>query len=211
MIRTRVAVMTLALISIVTLDACKKKQPPQVAPAPVAGPNADSIARARAAADARMRDSIAAARRADSLRRAQDAAAAAAALANAALADAANLRATLVAVVNFEFDQSDLRDDARAALDAKARILQANPGVMIRIAGHTDERGSDEYNLALGQRRAATAKKYLVDRGVADGRIQTVSYGEERPVSQGSDESAWGQNRRAEFEITSGGQPLKKP
>src|SRR5262245_53228234 len=143
MIRTRVAVMMLALVSIVTLDACKRKQPPAVAPAPVAGPNADSIARARAAAEQqRIRDSIAAARRADSIRNAQAAAAAAAAAANAASAEAASLRATLVAVVNFEFDQSDLRDDARAALDAKARILQANPGVMIRIAGHTDERGS---------------------------------------------------------------------
>ena len=79
------------------------------------------------------------------------------------------------------------------------------------IDGHTDERGSDEYNLALGQRRAATVKRYLIDHGIADARIETISYGEERPVAQGNDESAWSQNRRAEFEITAGGQTLRKP
>jgi peptidoglycan-associated lipoprotein len=90
-------------------------------------------------------------------------------------------------------------------------ILQANSGVMIRIAGHTDERGSDEYNLALGQRRAAAVKAYLVQRGIADARIATASYGEEHPIAQGNDESAWSQNRRAEFDITSGGTNLRSP
>jgi len=113
--------------------------------------------------------------------------------------------------VHFEFDQSDLRTEDRAILDAKVPIMQANAGVTIRVAGHTDERGSDEYNLALGQRRAAAVKDYLVQRGVAATRIETVSFGEERPVAQGSDEGAWGQNRRAEFEITAGGQTLKAP
>src|SRR5207253_10918461 len=117
----------------------------------------------------------------------------------------ANMRNTLVAVVHFDYDQADLRPDARAALDAKIPILQANSNVTIRIAGHTDERGSDEYNLALGQRRAATAKRYLVEHGIAESRIETISYGEERPVAQGSEESAWSQNRRDEFEITAGG------
>ena len=82
---------------------------------------------------------------------------------------------------------------------------------MIRVAGHTDERGSDEYNLALGQRRAAAVKAYLVQHGIPETRIETVSYGEERPIAQGSDESAFLQNRRAEFEITAGGQTLRKP
>jgi peptidoglycan-associated lipoprotein len=82
---------------------------------------------------------------------------------------------------------------------------------MIRIAGHTDERGSDEYNLALGQRRAAAVKAYLVQHGIADARIATVSYGEEHPIAQGSDESAYSQNRRAEFDITSGGNNLRSP
>jgi peptidoglycan-associated lipoprotein len=114
-------------------------------------------------------------------------------------------------MVHFDYDQSDLRTDDRAILDAKIPILQANPAVRIRVAGHTDERGSDEYNLALGQRRAATVKRYLIDHGIADARIETISYGEERPVAQGSDEAAYAQNRRAEFEITAGGQTLRAP
>ena len=85
----------------------------------------------------------------------------------------------------FEYDQSELRAEDKAILDAKVPILQANPGVMIRIGGHTDERGSDEYNLALGQRRAAAAKRYLTEHGIAATRIETISYGEERPVAQG--------------------------
>ena len=101
--------------------------------------------------------------------------------------------------------------DDRAILDAKVPILQANTGVTLRISGHTDERGSDEYNLALGQRRAAAVKAYLVQHGIAESRIETISYGEERPIAQGSDESAFSQNRRAEFEITAGGQTLRKP
>ena len=157
---------------------------------------ADEAAR-RAAADEAAR------------RKAADDAAAAAArdAANAA----ASARTTLLAMVHFDYDQSDLRADDRALLDAKVPILQANTGVMIRVAGHTDERGSDEYNLALGQRRAAAVKAYLVQHGIPETRIETVSYGEERPVAQGSDESAFSQNRRAEFEITAGGQTLRKP
>ena len=123
----------------------------------------------------------------------------------------ANVRNMLIAVVHFDLDQADLRSDATAALDAKIPILQANPTVTLRIAGHTDERGSDEYNLALGQRRAAAAKRYLVEHGIAESRLETISYGEERPVAQGHDEDAWAQNRRAEFEITAGGQTLKRP
>ena len=87
----------------------------------------------------------------------------------------------------------------------------ANPDVMIRVAGHTDERGSVEYNIALGQRRAASAKRYLTERGVAANRIETVSFGEGRPVADGHDESAWAQNRRDEFEITAGGTHFNKP
>src|SRR4029079_2805276 len=125
--------------------------------------------------------------------------------------DAATLRATLTATVHFDFDQSDLRPDDKSLLDAKIPILQANTSVMIRVSGHTDERGSDEYNLALGQRRAAAAKAYLVQHGIAESRIETISYGEERPIAQGSDEGAYPQNRRAEFEITAGGNMLRKP
>jgi peptidoglycan-associated lipoprotein len=201
----RIAGLTTALLSVVALDACHKKPAPAPAPAPTttAGPNADSARLAQEEA-ARRAAADAARRRADSI-----------AAAEAAARDAANavsaLRTTLTATVHFDFDQSDLRSEDRAILDAKIPVLQANPSVMLRIGGHTDERGSDEYNLALGQRRAAAAKRYLVDHGIADSRLETISYGEERPVAQGSDESAWAQNRRAEFEITAGGQNLRRP
>jgi peptidoglycan-associated lipoprotein len=125
--------------------------------------------------------------------------------------EAEALRNTLREVIHFDFDESDLRDDARARLEAKLPILLANPGVMLRISGHADERGSDEYNLALGQRRAAAAKRYLTERGVADGRIETASFGEEQPVAAGGDEASHAANRRAEFEITGGGDRLARP
>jgi peptidoglycan-associated lipoprotein len=194
------------MLSVAALDACKKK--PEVAVTP-AGPDTLAL---RLANEQRVRDSIANAQRIrDSIANAQAMAEANTNRPPATSNDAASLRAALVAVVHFDFDQSDIRPDTRATLDAKVPILQANPNVVIRIAGHTDERGSDEYNLALGQRRAAAAKRYLVERGIAESRIETISYGEERPVQQGSDEDAWAQNRRAEFEITGGGQTLRRP
>ena len=116
-------------------------------------------------------------------------------------------RAVLTEMIFFDYDQSDLRAEARATLDAKLAFLQANPSVRIRVAGHTDERGSDEYNIALGMRRAAAAKRYLVDLGIADERIAVVSFGEERPLNVESTEAAWAQNRRDEFEIIAGGVP----
>ena len=114
-------------------------------------------------------------------------------------------RAVLTEMIFFDYDQSELRSEARATLDAKLAFLQANPSIRIRVAGHTDERGSDEYNIALGMRRAAAAKRYLVDLGIADGRIAVVSFGEERPLNPESTEAAWAQNRRDEFEIIAGG------
>lgn len=106
--------------------------------------------------------------------------------------------------IHFDYDRSDVRMDDQAALDRKAAILQANPGVQIRIAGHADDRGSDEYNLALGNRRAASAKRYLVNKGIAEARITIISFGEERPVDPARTEDAWAKNRRDEFEITTG-------
>jgi peptidoglycan-associated lipoprotein len=201
----RTAGLTLAVVSVFVLAACHKK--PEPAPEPVrsgttttttvSGPNTDSIRRAEEE-EARRRAEEANRRRADSI-----------AAAEAAMRNAGAARAALTATVHFDYDQSDLRPEDRAILDAKVPILQGNPGVMIRIQGHTDERGSDEYNLALGQRRAAAVKRYLVDHGIAESRLQTITYGEERPVAQGSDESAYAQNRRAEFEITGGGENLR--
>jgi peptidoglycan-associated lipoprotein len=117
-------------------------------------------------------------------------------------------RASLTAPIYFDLDSDALTDADRAALDAKVGILNASSGVKIRVAGHTDERGSDEYNLALGQRRAAAAKRYLTQHGVPDAVIEVISYGEEHPAMDGHDEGAWSKNRRDEFEITAGADAL---
>ena len=99
--------------------------------------------------------------------------------------------------VLFSFDSYDLDDTARATLDAQAAWLIRNSQVRVTIEGHADERGTREYNLALGERRALAVRDYLVSRGVSAGRMNTISYGKERPAVEGSDESAWAQNRRA--------------
>jgi peptidoglycan-associated lipoprotein len=119
--------------------------------------------------------------------------------------------AELAAMINFEYDQAAIRDADQGTLDRKAAILQANPNVRLRISGHADERGSDEYNLALGNRRAAAAKRYLENKGIDGGRIEVVSFGEERPLNPGTDEGAFAQNRRDEFEVTAGGDNLVAP
>ncbi len=99
--------------------------------------------------------------------------------------------------VYFAFDMYSLSAEARATLADNADILLANPGTMITIEGHCDERGTEEYNLGLGERRASSAKNYLVSLGVSASRIKTISYGEERPFQWGHNEDAWSQNRLA--------------
>ena len=101
--------------------------------------------------------------------------------------------------IYFDYDRSDLRADAREGLQANAAYLKSNSGVQITIEGNTDERGSNEYNLALGKRRAEAAYKYLVDLGVESSRMTTVSYGEEKPATEGHNELAWAKNRRDDF------------
>jgi peptidoglycan-associated lipoprotein len=113
-------------------------------------------------------------------------------------------RNTLRARIHFGFDEEALTPASRATLDAKLPLLRANPAMRIRVVGHADERGSDEYNLALGQRRAAAAKRYLVQRGIRATRIETLSRGEEEPVCRDGRESCWSQNRRDEFLILVG-------
>ena len=203
---TRLARFAPAMAALVMVVAACPRRPEPV-PEPVAtGPTQaqlDSIARERARLDSIARaeqarnDSIARANqmRADSVRLAQEA--------------MAGARNTLSAVIYYELDSSDLNAAAQAALDAKLAILRANPEVRLRVSGHADERGGDEYNLALGQRRAAAAKRYLTQRGVDAARIETASFGEERPAAEGHDESAWSQNRRAEFEIIAGGDMIR--
>ena len=186
----RTAVLTLAILSVAGLDACRRKAVPT--PTPVATTNAQSNADSLAALRAQQRaDSIAAAERA--------------ARESAAASDrrtAGELAAVLTQKVYFDYDRDVLRDDARATLDAKVPILVANPNVTVAITGHTDERGTAEYNLALGQRRAAQVKRYLTSKGVEDARLTTQSLGDSQPAVQGTDESAYQQNRRAEFQAS---------
>jgi len=101
--------------------------------------------------------------------------------------------------VYFEYDSSALLPEAQSVLMEKSEWLQNNPQAGIVIEGHTDERGTVEYNLALGDRRAESVRTFIMELGVDTSRIRTVSYGEERPVNPGSDESAWAKNRRAHF------------
>lgn len=114
-------------------------------------------------------------------------------------------RQSLTAAIFFDFDKSDLTDDAQRLLDAKVELLKLHSDVSIRIEGNADDSGSDEYNMALGQRRASMAARYLTDRGVNAGRIQITSVGEERPLcTTGQDEPCRQQNRRDDFAITAG-------
>ena len=99
--------------------------------------------------------------------------------------------------VFFGFDSYSLDGEARRILDAQADWLARNPAVRVTIEGHADERGTREYNLALGDRRAHAARAYLESRGISPGRMQVISWGKERPAVEGSNESAWAQNRRA--------------
>lgn len=99
--------------------------------------------------------------------------------------------------VFFDFDSSALRGDARGTLDRQGQWMATNGAVRVTIEGHADERGTREYNLALGQRRANATRDYLLARGVAGARMSTISYGKDRPAVVGSNESAWAQNRRA--------------
>ena len=195
-IRSRLGPLALLAASSLALTACPKRPQP-AAPTPTV--NQDSIDAAN-----RARDSLAALARArqDSIDAANRARQDSLAAAGRAVTEARN---AITAAIHFDYDRSDITDEARGILDAKVPVLNANPGLRIRVAGHTDARGSDEYNLALGQRRAAAAKRYLTQRGVDASRIDVISYGEERPAAQGDDESAYSQNRRDEFEITAGG------
>jgi len=99
----------------------------------------------------------------------------------------------------FDLDSYALRDDAKVALDLAAKLLRDQADVNVTLEGHCDERGTVEYNQALGEKRANAARDYLVNAGVSAARVQTLSYGKERPFAEGHDESAWAQNRRAHF------------
>ena len=103
--------------------------------------------------------------------------------------------------VYFDFDKSSIRADQVERMEKNAAFMKSNSGVKVQIEGNCDERGTNEYNMALGERRAMSARKYMVNLGVAEGRLNTISYGEERPINFGHDELSWSQNRRNDFVI----------
>lgn len=112
--------------------------------------------------------------------------------------------------VYFDFDAAILNGDSKGALDANAAIMQEYTDIKVEVQGNADERGTTDYNLALGQKRADSVLKYLLAKGVSSSRVKVVSYGEERPAAQGESETAYAQNRRAEFVITYGaGAPVQ--
>ncbi|NJD11418.1 MAG: peptidoglycan-associated lipoprotein [Gemmatimonadetes bacterium] len=182
------------LIAGLPLAACAKKPPAPVEPPK---PTLPDTAGQGAARERARQDSIAAAERA----RAEAAAREATARATAVLQE----------MVFFDYDVSELRQDAQEALGRKVPILRANAGITLRVTGHADERGSLEYNLALGMRRAQSVKDYLAGFGIDGARIQIDSMGEDQPLDEGHDEAAWAKNRRAEFGITGGGNAITLP
>ncbi|MCP4745504.1 MAG: peptidoglycan-associated lipoprotein Pal [Desulfobacteraceae bacterium] len=103
--------------------------------------------------------------------------------------------------VYFEFDSSTLQSSAQRILTDKADYMIAKPEIGVTIEGHCDERGTEAYNMALGERRADSAKSFIVNMGVDDSRVNIISYGEEKPMDTGGDEEAWAKNRRAHFEV----------
>jgi peptidoglycan-associated lipoprotein len=179
------------VVSLFVLYGCPKSadvssapetQPQKVEKAPEK--SAQEIAAEKAAAEKRVAEAEAA-RKADEERAARE---------RAAKEKAAGLQP-----IYFDFDKSFVRDDAKAVMKANADYLKANPKVTVRIEGNCDERGTIEYNQALGQRRAAAAKKYLSDLGISAKRISLISYGKEKPVCTESTEDCWQKNRRAEL------------
>jgi peptidoglycan-associated lipoprotein len=113
--------------------------------------------------------------------------------------DVANLKT----IFYFDFDEASVRGDSVADLEAHAQYLASHPSAAVRLEGHADERGTREYNMALGERRAKAIERFLTINGVAASQVETISYGEEKPVVMGSSDSSWAQNRRVELKYTS--------
>ena len=200
MIRKHAVLSLVVLLVSAGLGACRKK--PESAPAPTIVAVSDAVASQRRA------DSLAA----DAARRRADSVASAR---GGTEGDAQRvqtvLKQALTQRIHFDYDKDVLREDARTVLDAKAAVLEANPAVTIVITGHTDEQGTAEYNLALGQRRAAQVKRYLVSKGIQEGRLSVQSLGDSQPLALGTDAASYEQNRRAEFEATNATGALMRP
>ncbi|HSU13361.1 peptidoglycan-associated lipoprotein Pal [Longimicrobium sp.] len=184
----------LLLVPLAALAGCRKK--PRTNPEPYTSTSvtngsdtdrarADSIAAANEAAARAERERL------DRDRRAREAA-------------VSTAREALTDIVFFQYDSDEITAEAERKLQTKASVLQSNPAVRLRIEGHCDQRGSTEYNLALGQRRAEAVRAYLVNLGIDGSRLATISYGKERPLEEGEDEDALARNRRAEFTVAGG-------
>jgi len=181
---TAVLSMLILVMSIFALYGCPKSA--DVSSAPESQPQKVEAAAADTAKAAEMQ-------------KAEETAAAAKAAEDEMAKERAAKEASGLQAIYFDFDKSFVRDDAKAVMKANAEWLKANPKAKIRIEGNCDERGTIEYNQALGQRRAASAKKYLTDMGVSGKRISLISYGKEKPVCNESTEDCWQKNRRADL------------
>ncbi|HYH82659.1 MAG TPA: OmpA family protein [Longimicrobium sp.] len=175
------------------LAGCKKKQPANPAPNDSTLATTGRTGNGGSSADSLGADSVTLIERerAERERREREAAASVA-------------REALTEIVFFEYDSDEITPTAEDKLQGKAAVLRSNPSVRLRIEGHADQRGSTEYNLALGQRRAEAVRAYLLNLGIDGGRLSTVSYGKERLLMEGEDDDSMARNRRAEFAVTSG-------
>jgi peptidoglycan-associated lipoprotein len=168
------------------LPACSSQEPPATEPAPAPEPEAPEPAPAPRQTEAPEAGEWEAAEPSPSV-----------------LSPEQLNRMGVLRTIYFDYDKSEIRADQRPTLQANAQWLRENPTATILVEGNCDERGTREYNIALGNRRATATMEYLVSLGVEAGRIEIISYGEERPVAQGSNESAWARNRRADFKVIS--------
>ena len=201
---------TLSISAILIAGACGGNPPPPVIPQP----DPDSIVRESTRRDSIARETV----RVDSVRRVREREERVQ-RERRATDSLATIRRETDAVsamiarrVHFDFDKSAVRaGEDTDVLTQKLAVLQANPGLKLEITGHCDERGTDQYNIALGNRRAISARKFLTDRGIDVSRITIRSMGEEQPADPGHTESAWALNRRSEFMVTAGGSALKRP
>ena len=207
------ALLVLLAVGVAACGGNPAPEPPPVVAETVPAPDADSLAAVRAAereaAAARLCQEAASAMAAGNYDRARSLYQQAmrdysgTECANSAGGQLAKIDAIMVIQqrVQFDFDKYNIRDDAAAILQAKADVLRKYPSLKITVEGNCDERGSIEYNQALGQRRADSTVRYLVSLGLSEDMFNTVSYGKERPIAQGHDEAAWAMNRNSGFVI----------